>query len=326
MSRVLVVGSIGLDSIETPHGKVDEVLGGSGSYGSVAASWFAPTEVVAVVGEDFPKPFRKQLAERGVDLGGLAVEKGQTFRWSGYYEREMANAHTNTTALNVFENFNPTLTPAQAKSPFVFLANIHPELQLRVLDQLRDPRLVVLDTMNFWIEGTKRELTKVIKRCGLLMVNEDEARQYVETTSLIEAGEALRALGPHTVVVKKGEHGGLVFREDGIQAFPAYPLRKLKDPTGAGDTFAGSLVGHLARGNRVDSAAIRRAVLVGSVMASFTCEDFSLRRLLRVKPEEIEQRVATVAAMIAAPRISPESLRQRVLELARESESKARAK
>jgi sugar/nucleoside kinase (ribokinase family) len=313
VSRVLVVGSIGLDSIETPHGKVEEVLGGSGSYGSVASSWFAPTEVVAVVGTDFPRRYRTQLSGRGVDLSGLAVEQGATFRWSGYYEREMANAHTNTTALNVFENFNPVLTDAQARAPFVFLANIHPDLQLSVLDQLKDPKLVVLDTMNFWIEGTKKQLTKTIKRCGLLMVNEDEARQYMETTSLVEAGEALLDLGPHTVVIKKGEHGGLVFRRDGVQAFPAFPLRKLKDPTGAGDTFAGSMIGHLARAGRVDAASIRKATLVGSVMASFVCEDFSLRRLLKVGDAEIAERLAVIKAMLATPSIPPASLRHRKL-------------
>lgn len=308
MKNALVVGSIALDSIETPHGKVDEVLGGSASYGSISAARFAPTSLVAVVGEDFPAKYRTQLRKGGVDLAGLRAMPGETFRWSGYYEREMANAHTLTTCLNVFESFRPELTAEQASTPFVFLANIHPDLQFSVVEQLRDPALVALDTMNFWIEGSKKELTRVIERSTLLLMNEDEARQYCETTNLVEAGEALRKLGPEAVIIKKGEHGSLIFFDGGMFVTPAYPLHLLKDPTGAGDTFAGSVVGYLARLGKVTPSNLRRAVAVGSVMASFTCEDFSLDGLRRARPEMLAARVKELQEMTKSPAIDATTL------------------
>ncbi|MBI5154338.1 sugar kinase [Candidatus Poribacteria bacterium] len=307
-SEALIVGSVALDTVETPHGRVEDVLGGSAAFGSVAASYFAPTALVAVVGKDFPAKDAKTLASRGINLEGLEYQDGLTFRWSGYYQREMANAYTNTTCLNVFETFRPKLTALHAKSRFVFLANIHPSLQLYVVKQLQNPELVALDSMNYWIEGSKRELTQVMRRCSLLLVNEEEARHYCETTSLIEAGQSLLRLGPSTVVIKKGEHGALVFQKDHIMAVPAYPLAKLKDPTGAGDTFAGSLTGYVARMGKATDENIRRAVFVGSLMASFAVEDFSLRRLLRIKPGEIEERAARLRGMMIVPRINHSSL------------------
>ncbi len=310
MSHALVIGSVALDSVETPHGKVDHALGGSASYGSVAASYFVPTSLVAVVGRDFSTAHIDEFRNRGIDVEGLQIVDGETFRWSGYYERTMAQAHTNTTCLNVFEHFRPSLTPAQAESPFVFLANIHPELQLSVLDQLKNPELVALDTMNFWIEGTKSELTKVIKRVSLLLMNEDEARQYCETTNLIEAGHALRQLGPRAVVIKKGEHGALVFLGDGYFSVPAFPVQSLKDPTGAGDTFAGAMVGYLARLGSASDDNIRRAVTVGSILASFVVEDFSLRRTLSIGPDEIQQRLAMLLKMMTVPAMDAGTLQR----------------
>lgn len=309
MSKALVVGSVALDDVETPHGKAHGALGGSAAYGSVASSYFVPTSLVAVVGEDFPAHYRTQIENRGIDTSGLTVAPGRTFRWSGYYERTMANAHTNTTELNVFETFRPDLTAAQRRMPFVFLANIHPELQLYVLRQLESPQLVALDSMNLWIEATKKELTEAIKNVSLLLMNEDEARQYCETTSLIDAGNALLRLGPRTVVIKKGEHGALVFQKDRYLAVPAFPVPKVKDPTGAGDTFAGSMVGYAARLGSATDENILRAVVVGSLMASFVVEDFSLSRTLRIRAEEIEERLGRLLQMMTVPPLDRETFR-----------------
>lgn len=308
MASALVVGSIALDSIETPHGRVLDALGGSAAYGSVAASYFAPVGVVAVVGRDFPTKYTRKLQARGIDLGGVEHRDGRTFRWSGYYERSMGQAHTNTTELNVFEHFNPTLTSAQRKARFVFLANIHPELQYSALKQMDGPELVAIDTMNYWIEGHKQALTQVIKKANLLLMNEEEARQYCETPNLIAAAKGLLKLGPRAVVIKKGEHGAMIFTRQRIMTVPAFPLAKLKDPTGAGDTFAGTLVGYVARLGRATDDNILRAILVGSVMASFVVEDFSLNRLLRVKAAEINKRADHIRAMMALPAIDRKSL------------------
>jgi len=309
VTQALVVGSVALDDVETPHGKANGALGGSAAYGSVAASYFVPTSLVAVIGEDFPAHYRTQIENRGIDTAGLMVAKGRTFRWSGYYERTMANAHTNTTELNVFETFRPDLTPAQRRMPFVFLANIHPELQLYVLRQLEKPQMVALDSMNLWIEGTKKELTEAIRNVTLLLMNEDEARQYCETPSLIEAGRALLRMGPRTVVIKKGEHGALVFQKDRYLAIPAFPVEKVLDPTGAGDTFAGSLVGYAARLGSATDENVLRAVAIGSIMASFVVEDFSLARTLRIRAEEIEGRFARLMQMMTVPPLDAETLK-----------------
>jgi sugar/nucleoside kinase (ribokinase family) len=306
LSQALVIGSVALDSVETPHGKVEDALGGSASFGSVAASYFGPTSLLACVGDDFPQHYVEGFRERGIDVKALQkIAGGKTFRWSGYYERTMNQAHTNTTQLNVFEHFRPELTPEQKRMKFVFLANIHPALQLYVLDQLESPELVALDTMNFWIEGSKDTLTQVIKKVSLLLMNEDEARQYCETTNLIEAGRALLKLGPKSVVIKKGEHGSVVFQEGHYFAIPAYPTSALKDPTGAGDTFAGSLVGYVARLGSASAENIRRGVLMGSMMASFVVEDFSLNRILCLQPEEIEHRSKDLIRIMTAPVMDP---------------------
>lgn len=308
MPQALVVGSVALDTIETPHGTVQAALGGSCSYASTSASFFTEVSMVGVVGRDFAQEHIEKFKSRGIDLAGLEIADGKTFHWSGYYERDMNQAHTNTTELNVFANFQPKLTPDQRKTPFVFLANIHPKLQLDVLDQMDSPKLVALDTMNFWIEGEKQTLTEVFKRVDVLLVNEGEARQYCEKVNLIECGKELLEIGPHTIVIKKGEHGALMFRKEGIHFFPAYPLDKLKDPTGAGDTFAGGMIGYLARLGEVNQENLVRSIHVGTCMASFVVEDFSLDRLLAISEGELKARTEYVAHMTALPALAAETL------------------
>ena len=308
MAKALVVGSVALDSIETPHGNVHAALGGSASYASVSASHFTDVTMVGVVGKDFAPEHIEKFKGRGINLDGLQIVEGKTFHWSGYYARDMNQAHTNTTELNVFADFRPKLTDAQRDVPFVFLANIHPALQLDVLRQMKRPKLVAVDTMNFWIEGQKQLLTEVIKQCDILLVNEGESRQYCEKVNLIECGKELLKLGPKTVVLKKGEHGALLFQKDRIVFFPAYPLDKLKDPTGAGDTFAGALVGYLARLGEVTDDNLVRGVHVGTCMASFVVEEFSLGRLLKIQPGELKKRVDTVRQMVRLPEIEDKSV------------------
>ncbi len=309
MSRALIVGSVALDTIETPHGKAERAIGGSGSYGCVAASYFTDVSMVGVVGEDFPAEALEKFKNRGIDVSGLqVVEGGKTFHWSGYYERDMGVAHTNTTELNVFESFRPQLSESHRDIPYVFLANIHPALQLDVLDQIRNPKLVVMDTMNFWIGGEKAALTEVIKRSDILLMNDQEVRQYTEKMNLIEGGRELLKLGPRTVVIKKGEHGALVFMEDKMIFFPAFPVDKLKDPTGAGDTFAGGLIGYMARLDDVTGANLTRGVHIGSTMASFVVEGFSFSRMLDIGPGEVKRRADLLHDMCRFPMLEQESL------------------
>lgn len=309
MADALIVGSVALDSIETPHGTVHQALGGSASYASVSASFFTKVSMVGVVGRDFPQKAIENFKRRGIDLSGLEIQDGKTFHWSGYYTRDMNQAHTNTTELNVFANFRPRLTDAQRETPYLFLANIHPALQLDVLNQMKTrPRVVAVDTMNFWIEGEKQALTEVIKRSDILLVNEGEARQFCEKVNLIECGNDLLKLGPRTIVLKKGEHGALLFQKDRVVFFPAYPLSKLKDPTGAGDTFAGGMVGYLARLDDASDDNLVRAVHVGTTMASFVVEEFSMERLLNIPPGEAMARVNTLHEMVRLPAIAADSL------------------
>lgn len=308
MAKSMVIGSVALDSVKTPKGEVERALGGSASYGSVAMSYFAPTSLVGVVGQDFPQDHVDTFKKRGIDVSGLKTEEGETFHWSGYYEGNMDQAHTLSTHLNVFEHFRPDLTPAQAKIPFVFLANIDPELQLHVCDQLVNPKLVALDTMNLWIDIAKDKLTKVIERVSVLLMNEEEARQYCETQNLMEAGSALLKMGPQSVVIKKGADGALVFQKDGMFTIPAIPLRDIKDPTGAGDTFAGAMVGYMARLGRATEDNLRRAVVIGTSMASFVVENFSLARTMSLRGAELEGRVDQLIQMTKIPRLNRQTL------------------
>ena len=299
MGDLLVVGSVALDSVETPFGKVQEALGGSATYFSYSASFFTQVRLVAAVGEDFPEAHLRLLVDRGVDIGGLQMSKGRTFRWAGQYGYDLNEAKTLDTQLNVFASFRPTLGDALRRAPFLFLANIDPELQLDVLHQMKErPRLVALDTMNFWIQGKQEALRRVLAEVDVVTINDGEARQLASEPNLIRAARAIAGIGPRTVVVKRGEYGALMLTDGAFFFVPAYPLESVYDPTGAGDTFAGGFMGYLAAQERVDAGAMRRALAYGSVMASFTVEDFSLKRLTRLKPADIADRYAAFHDLI----------------------------
>ena len=291
MADLLVVGSVALDSVETPFGKVHEVLGGSATYFSYSASFFTQVRVVATVGEDFPGAHLRLLEDRGVDLAGLKTSKGKTFRWVGQYGYDLNEAKTLDTQLNVLAGFKPALGDGLRRTPFLFLANIDPDLQRDVLRQMKErPRLVALDTMNFWIQGKQEALRRVLADVDVVTINDGEARQLAGEPNLIRAARAIASMGPRTVVVKRGEYGALMLTDGAFFFVPAYPLESVYDPTGAGDTFAGGFMGYLAAQERIDAAAMRRAVVYGSVMASFTVEDFSLKRLTRLRPADIADR------------------------------------
>ncbi len=289
-SPILVVGSVAYDSIETPFGKADQVLGGSATYFSTSASYFAPVRLVAVVGEDFPLDALGFLAGRPVDLSGLVRARGKTFRWAGRYGYDLNEAKTLDTQLNVFADFKPDLPDAFRDSPYVFLGNIDPELQSEVLRQVRSPRLVAADTMNFWISGKPEALEKVLAKVDLLLINEAEARQLAGEPNLVKAARAIRGLGPKTLIVKRGEYGALMFSGDAVFAAPGYPLEMVFDPTGAGDSFAGGVMGWLARAGRLDEPTLRQAIVAGGVLASFDVEAFSLDRLKALTPGDITAR------------------------------------
>ena len=296
---ILVVGSVAFDTIETPFGRGHEVLGGSATYFSTAASFFTGVNLVAVVGEDFPAEHRDFLAARNIDLAGLQVAPGKTFRWQGRYGYDLNEAQTLDTQLNVFEGFQPRLPDNFRNADVVFLANIDPVLQLEVLRQVRRPRLVACDTMNFWIGGKRDALVDTLRHVDLLVINEGETRQLAGEPNLVKAARAIQALGPRTLVVKRGEYGVLVFGEHSIFSLPAYPLEEVFDPTGAGDTFAGGMLGYLAATGNFCDAVLRKAAVFGSVMASFTVEDFSLDRLRRVAWSDIEDRFRRFQALTA---------------------------
>jgi sugar/nucleoside kinase (ribokinase family) len=290
VADLLVVGSVALDSVETPFGKVQEVLGGSATFFSYSASFFTPVHLVATVGEDFPEEHLKLLRDRGVNVRGLQVAAGRTFRWTGVYGYDLNEAKTLDTQLNVFADFHPRLPAQYRRAEYLFLGNIHPALQLDVLSQIERPKFVALDTMNFWIEGERAALTRVIERVDAVLINEAEARQYARTHNLLRAARELMALGPSVVVIKKGEYGSVLFARDCHFIAPGYPLETVKDPTGAGDSFAGAFVGYLARAGDLEDATLRRAVVHGSAVASFTCEDFSVGRLKSLDAAAVRQR------------------------------------
>jgi sugar/nucleoside kinase (ribokinase family) len=290
---VLVVGSIALDDVETPFGRETRVLGGAGSFFSLAAAPLAPVRLVGVVGADFPEAHIQLFRERGIDLAGVErVPNGRTFHWAGSYDFDMNVAHTLDTQLNVFGDFKPRLPETYRDSDFVYLANITPRLQLDVLDQVRQPRFVGLDSMNFWIGNpdTRADLARAISRVDAVFMNDAEIRQYTGSYNLFEAARSILDQGPSLVLLKKGEHGAVAVSGEGIFLSPAYPLEAVKDPTGAGDSFAGGFMGQLARANDTSWPSVKRAMAFGSVIASFAVEDFSVRRLLTVTPAEIADR------------------------------------
>jgi len=291
---VLVVGTIALDSIKTPFGEKKEVLGGSGVYSAVAASFFTDIELIGPVGNDFPPEHLDFLHSRKIGTAALQKIDGPTFRWGGFYEYDMNQAHTLETKLNVLTKFDPEVPEKLRNAPYVFLANIDPSLQLKVISQLKKPKLLIADTMNFWIESKRDVLHEVIKKVDFMIMNDAEIRQFMETPNIPVAARRLLELGCRGVIVKKGEHGALVFTRDSHFSAPSFPQELLRDPTGAGDSFGGAFIGYLARTDDRSDENIRRAAIVGSVMASFNIEDFSLERMRRLKKKEIAERFEAV--------------------------------
>jgi sugar/nucleoside kinase (ribokinase family) len=294
---LLITGSVALDSVKTPIEEHHDLLGGSASYASVGASFFVPVNMVAIVGADFPKKYIELYRQRGINLDGLQIADGKTFRWSGEYEWDLNKRRTLSVCLNVFETFQPTLPESYKGTPYVFLANISPQLQMHVLAQVARPKFVVADTMDLWISTQRDALVELLRKIDCLVLNESEAREFTKQTNLIKAGRLLLKQGPKFVVIKKGEHGCLLFANDLFFSAPAYPLEDIHDPTGAGDCFAGAFAGYLARTDRVDPNSLRNAIIYGSVIASYCVEDFSLTRLQSLTQPEIKERYDLFKAM-----------------------------
>ena len=296
---VLVVGSVALDSVETPFGRADDALGGSATYFAASASHHTAVQLVGVVGSDYPVQKLQDLAVRGVDLSGLEQMEGESFRWRGRYRHDLNSAETLETRLGVFSHFRPKI-PAQFRSAkYVFLGNIDPRLQLDVLQQVEKPKLVACDTMNFWIESRRADLMALLEKVDLITLNDAEARQLTEQANLVKAARWILAKGPRTVIIKKGEHGAFMFHADRVFFAPAYPLEDVFDPTGAGDSFAGGFMGYLARTDDLSEANMRRAVVFGSAMGSFVVEGFSIARLLEVTTDDISRRVAEFHRLVS---------------------------
>jgi len=294
---IAVVGSLGLDTIETPAGRVEEVLGGSAAYFSLAARHFLPVRIVAVVGTDFPASARAALEHPDLNLDGIEVKEGRTFRWEGVYSRDMNTRKTIRTELNVFETFRPELSASTRALRHVFLANIDPVLQRQVLDQLERPHLILADTMNYWIDTKRDELLKTLAKVRILLINEEEARQLTGEALTHKAARAILSMGPETVVVKMGEHGAFLQGKDAYFVCPAFPVETVIDPTGAGDTFAGGFMGALVRMGRVTDMNLRRAAIYGCVLASFAVEEFSVGGLLKLERAEVLRRADAVLSM-----------------------------
>ena len=295
---VLVVGSVALDSVETPFGKADDALGGSGTFFSASASHFTPVQLVGIVGSDYPVDKLKPLEERGVDLAGLEHAAGKSFRWRGRYRHDLNSAETLETHLGVFSNFMPKIPDQFRNAPFVFLGNIDPRLQIDVLQQVKKPKLVACDTMNFWIESRRPELIELLKQVDIVTLNDGEARQLTEQANLVKAARWIMDMGPKHVVIKKGEHGAFLFSGNSIFFAPAFPLESVFDPTGAGDSFAGGFIGYLARTADLSEENMRRAVIYGCAMGSFAVEKFSIDRLLEIDRDEINARVKELRKLV----------------------------
>ena len=289
---LLVVGSVAFDAIGTPFGRVERTVGGAATYFSLAASFFTRVNLVGVVGDDFTAKHEEVFRGRAVDLAGLERAQGKTFFWSGKYHDNLNGRTTLATELNVFAQFRPKLPESFRKSKYIFLANIDPTLQRSVLDQVEGkPKLVALDTMNYWIEGTPDELRKTLKQTQVLMINDSETRQLSDEHNLLRAARAIFKMGPQTLIIKRGEHGAMMVHGDSVFCVPAYPLDEIHDPTGAGDSFAGGFMGHLASSGRINANSLRLAMVYGSVLGSYAVEKFGLERLLKLKRREIAERV-----------------------------------
>lgn len=298
---LITVGTVAFDDIETPYGKADKIVGGAATYISLAASYFTPSvKIVSVVGDDFPKDVLSDLKQRGIDLEGLQVKHGEkSFFWAGRYHRNLNDRDTLDTQLNVLAEFNPILPESYKTAEFVMLGNLTPSVQMQVIDQLKQrPQLIALDTMNFWMNTALDSLLEVLKRIDVLIINDEEARQLTGEYSLVKAAAAIHRMGPPFLVIKKGEHGALLFNEDKVFFAPALPLAEVFDPTGAGDTFAGGFMGYLAADGNLSFDNMKRAVIYGSAMASFCVERFGIERLTDLTKEEIADRVRRFAALV----------------------------
>ncbi|MCM8760647.1 MAG: PfkB family carbohydrate kinase [Candidatus Omnitrophica bacterium] len=287
---ILVIGSVALDTVKTPFGKKEEILGGSATFFSLAASFFDKVDIVAVVGEDFPKRYLTMFKKRGIGIDGLTVAKGKTFRWEGRYDYDLNTAHTIATHLNVFSNFNPQILKKLRNPDFLFLANIDPDLQYSVLKQVKRPKVVACDSMNYWIETKRRSLEKLLDKIDIMLLNDAEARQLSGESNLLKAAQLIISFGPKAVIIKRGEYGVLYFSKNTHFIAPAYLLETVYDPTGAGDTFAGGMMGYLARSRILSESNIRKSIIYGSIMASFAVEDFSVNRLLEISRKDLEDR------------------------------------
>ena len=296
---ILCVGSVALDSVETPAASADRVLGGSAVFFASAATLLAPVRVVGVVGDDYPLDGLGFLADRGADLSGIEKREGKSFFWAGRYHADMSGRDTLATELGVFADFQPKIPEPFRQSRNVFLGNIAPSLQHDVLDQVESPEVVACDTMNYWIEGNRESLVSLLDRVDILMVNDEEARQLADESNLVKASQWIRERGPDIVVVKKGEHGAVLFADDWLFFVPGFPLDEVFDPTGAGDCFAGGFMGHIERTGSLDTADLRRAMVYGSIMGSFAVERFSVERFIHLTPEAIEERMARFHEMTA---------------------------
>lgn len=297
MSSMLVVGSVALDTLHMPSGHFPRVLGGSATFASLAASLYCPVKLVGVVGNDFPDHGVALLRSKSIDLTGLEVVEGKTFHWEGKYADDLSSRESIATELNCFADFHPKIPAAHKDTPFVMLGNIHPSLQMEVLDQIERPKLVIADTMNFWISGAPDELQKMLKRIDLLVINEEESRELAGITNIRKAARELRAMGPRLVVIKRGEYGAMLFDGEEVFSAPAYPLEEVLDPTGAGDSFAGGLLGYITKEGKVDDPTLRRAVIHGSVVASYLVEGISVDRLSKVTQHDVGVRYAAFAKL-----------------------------
>lgn len=294
---LVALGTLALDSIETPFGKKENILGGSATYFGLAASFFSECGIIGVVGNDFPEKHLNYLNQRGVDTAGVEQTSGETFRWSGSYEYDMNQAHTRETQLNVLADFKPKIPDEYKNCGFLFLANIDPKIQLKVLDEIQ-PKYSACDTMNYWIDGKRDKVAEIFEACDMIIINDGEARQYCETPNLIKAGNQLLKTTDR-VIIKKGEHGALYFSRDGFFSAPAYPIEDVVDPTGAGDSFAGGTVGHLAKHKNFNDVEIKRSLIIGSIIASYIVEDYSIERTKNVTQDDIQKRYEHFQQMVA---------------------------
>ncbi len=295
---ILVVGSLAFDDLEMPTGIFENVLGGAATYSSIAASLLAPARLVGVIGEDFAESHLDALRERGIDTAGVERAKGKTFRWRGRYSSDLGSRTSLDTQLNVFADFRPKIPAAYKASEFLLLGNIHPALQSEVLGQVERPKLIVADTMNFWISGEPKALAEVLKKVDLLVINDEEARQLSEEHNIVRAARSIRAKGPKSIIIKRGEHGALLFDDQGTFFVPAYPLEEVLDPTGAGDSFAGGLIGYLAAHRDASPGAVRRAMFYAAALASFCVEGIGPRRLMAATRSDLRARIGGFSSMV----------------------------